>query len=222
MRLCRHAAELLDALPIGDQRAELARDGTAPWGLDHLRRAARRRVGDRLLRALRPTLGLDLQGGASVISRRPRHPRRRDAAGAREHPQPRGRVRRGEPDIAVSGTTIEVQIPGSADATIRRPERGPVVSRGRRQIHGCSENDDDVRDVLDSLEVQSQPSEVCVLDGGGEQVECFTSRAQAQTFLDGIEVVPKRRRARARRRARRHSRRARRREGPRPRPAAIA
>ena len=126
----------------------------------------------------------------------------------------------GEPDIAVSGTTIEVQIPGSADATIRGA-RTCRVSRATA-IHGCSENDDDVRDVLDSLEVQSQPSEVCVLDGGGEQVECFSSRAQAQTFLAGIEVVPQRRR-RARRRARRHSRRARRRPRVRrPRPAAIA
>ena len=97
----------------------------------------------------------------------------------------------GEPDIAVSGTTIEVQIPGSADATIRRRDADLSCLEGGGKLHGCSENEDDVHDVLDSLEVRSQPSEVCVLDGDGEQVECFSSRAQAQTFLEGIEVVPK-------------------------------
>ncbi|HZN42646.1 MAG TPA: protein translocase subunit SecD [Actinomycetota bacterium] len=142
--------------------------------------------------ALRPTLGLDLQGGASVILSAPEGTPDDVMQQALENI--RNRVDAfgvGEPDIAVSGTTIEVQIPGSADATIRRRSADLSCLEGDGKIHGCSENDDDVRDVLDSLEVQSQPSEVCVLDGGGEQVECFTSRAQAQTFLDGIEVVPK-------------------------------
>jgi protein-export membrane protein SecD len=141
---------------------------------------------------LRPTLGLDLQGGASVILSAPEGTPDDVMQQALENI--RNRVDAfgvGEPDIAVSGTTIEVQIPGSADATIRRRAADLSCLEGDGKIHGCSENEDDVRDVLDSLEVQSQPSEVCVLDGDGEQVQCFTSRAQAQTFLDGIEVVPK-------------------------------
>ncbi len=45
--------------------------------------------------------------------------------------------------------------------------------------------------MLESLEVQAQPSEVCVVDGDGEKVECFSSRAQADTFLAGVQVGPK-------------------------------
>ena len=48
-----------------------------------------------------------------------------------------------------------------------------------------------MREVLESLEVQAEPSEVCVVDGDGEQVECFSSRTQAETYLAGIQVGPK-------------------------------
>ncbi len=97
----------------------------------------------------------------------------------------------GEPDIALSGTTIEVQIPGAAEATVQRREADLSCLEGADLIHGCSKNEDDVRDVLESLEVQAEPSEVCVVDGDGEQVECFSSRTQAETYLSGIQVGPK-------------------------------
>ena len=32
---------------------------------------------------------------------------------------------------------------------------------------------------------------MCIVDGDGEQLECFSSRAQAETFLAGIQVGPK-------------------------------
>ncbi|HEX6263984.1 MAG TPA: protein translocase subunit SecD, partial [Actinomycetota bacterium] len=95
------------------------------------------------------------------------------------------------PDIALSGNTIEVQIPGSADATVRRRPADLFCLEGEDLIHGCSGSEDDVRDVLESLEVQDQPSEVCVVDGEGEEIECFSSRAQADTFLAGVQVGPK-------------------------------
>jgi preprotein translocase subunit SecD len=141
---------------------------------------------------LRPTLGLDLQGGASVILTAPEGTPREVMEQALENI--RNRVDAfgvGEPDIALSGTTIEVQIPGSADATVRRRAADLSCLEGDDLIHGCSEDEDDVRDVLDSLEVQSQPSEVCVVDGNGEEVECFSSRAQADTFLAGVQVGPR-------------------------------
>ena len=141
---------------------------------------------------LRPTLGLDLQGGASVILTAPpgtppdvmqraleniRH--RVDAFGV------------GEPDIALSGTTIEVQIPGAAEATVQRRKTDLFCLEAAGLIHGCSKNEDDVRDVLKSLEVQAAPSEVCVVDGEGKQLDCFSSRAQAQTYLGGVQLGPK-------------------------------
>jgi protein-export membrane protein SecD len=142
--------------------------------------------------SLRPTLGLDLQGGASVILTAPEGTPQDVMEQALENI--RNRVDAfgvGEPDIALSGNTIEVQIPGSADATVRRRTADLFCLEGEDLIHGCSEAEDDVRDVLESLEVQDQPSEVCVVDGEGEEVECFSSRAQADTFLAGVQVGPK-------------------------------
>jgi preprotein translocase subunit SecD len=142
--------------------------------------------------SLRPTLGLDLQGGASVILTAPEGTPQDVMEQALENI--RNRVDAfgvGEPDIALSGATIEVQIPGSADATVQRRTADLHCLEGEDLIHGCSESEDDVRDVLESLEVQNQPSEVCVVDGEGEDVECFSSRAQADTFLAGVQVGPK-------------------------------
>ena len=142
--------------------------------------------------SLRPTLGLDLQGGASVILTAPEGTPQDVMEQALENI--RNRVDAfgvGEPDIALSGNTIEVQIPGSADATVRRRPADLFCLEGEDLIHGCSEAEDDVRDVLESLEVQDQPSEVCVVDGEGQEIECFSSRAQADTFLAGVQVGPK-------------------------------
>ena len=72
---------------------------------------------------LRPTLGLDLQGGASVILTAPEGTPPDVMQRALENI--RNRVDAfgvGEPDIALSGTTIEVQIPGAAEATVQRRE----------------------------------------------------------------------------------------------------
>ncbi|MDQ4108984.1 MAG: protein translocase subunit SecD [Actinomycetota bacterium] len=141
---------------------------------------------------MRPTLGLDLQGGASVILTAPESTPQDVMEQALENI--RNRVDAfgvGEPDIALSGTTIEVQIPGSANATVRRRDADLFCLEGNDVLHGCSEDEGVVRDVLKSLEVRSQPSQVCVVDGEGEDVECFSSRAQADTFLAGVQVGPK-------------------------------
>ena len=100
--------------------------------------------------ALQPTLGLDLQGGASVILTAPEGTPQDVMEQALENI--RNRVDAfgvGEPDIALSGTTIEVQIPGSADATVRRREANIYCLESEDLIHGCSEDEDDVQDVLD-------------------------------------------------------------------------
>jgi preprotein translocase subunit SecD len=141
---------------------------------------------------LGPTLGLDLQGGASVILTAP--PGTPPDVMQRALENIRNRVDAfgvGEPDIALSGTTIEVQIPGAAEATVQRRKTDLFCLEGADLIHGCSKNEDDVRDVLKSLEVQAAPSEVCVVDGDGKQLDCFSSRAQAETYLGGVQLGPK-------------------------------
>jgi protein-export membrane protein SecD len=141
---------------------------------------------------LRPTLGLDLQGGASVILTAPEGTAQDVMERALENI--RNRVDAfgvGEPDIALSGTTIEVQIPGSADATVQRRDADLSCLEAEDLIHGCAEEPQVAEDVLDTLEVQSQESEVCVVDGDGERVECFSSRAQAEAFIAAVQVAPR-------------------------------
>jgi preprotein translocase subunit SecD len=107
---------------------------------------------------LRPTLGLDLQGGASVILTAPEGTPPDVMQRALENI--RNRVDAfgvGEPDIALSGTTIEVQIPGAAEATVQRRQADLSCLEGTDLIHGCSKNEDDVREVLESLKVQAEP-----------------------------------------------------------------
>jgi preprotein translocase subunit SecD len=140
---------------------------------------------------LRPTLGLDLQGGASVILSAPDGTPEEVMERALENI--RNRVDAfgvGEPDIALSGTTIEVQIPGSADATIVRRKADLHCLEGDGLVYGCTEDQDAARDVLRTLDVEAQPSQVCVVDSAGDRVECFTSRAQADAFLAGVQVGP--------------------------------
>ncbi|HET9671860.1 MAG TPA: hypothetical protein VFQ40_03315, partial [Actinomycetota bacterium] len=143
---------------------------------------------------LRPVLGLDLQGGASVILSAPEGTPEDVMERALENI--RNRVDAfgvGEPDIALSGTTIEVQIPGSADATVRRRAADLSCLEDDEGVYGCTDDPDVARDVLETLEVQAQPSEVCVVDEGGDDLECFTSRAQADAYVAGLQVAPKER-----------------------------
>ena len=141
---------------------------------------------------LRPLLGLDLQGGASVILSAPEGTPTDVMEQALENI--RNRVDAfgvGEPDIALSGTTIEVQIPGSADATLQRRDADLYCLEGDGLVHGCAEDETVAADVLSTLEVRSQPSEVCLVDADGEDLECFSSRPQADVYVAGIQVVPK-------------------------------
>jgi preprotein translocase subunit SecD len=141
---------------------------------------------------LRPTLGLDLQGGASVILTAPEGTPQDVMERALENIRDRvDAFGVGEPDIALSGTTIEVQIPGSADATVQRRDADLSCLEGDGLIHGCAEEPRVAEDVLDTLEVQSQASEVCVVDRDGERVECFSSSAQADAFLAAVQVGPR-------------------------------
>ena len=108
--------------------------------------------------ALQPTLGLDLEGGVSVILTAPEGtPRdfmdqaltnirnRVDAFGV------------GEPDIVLSGSTIEVQIPGLTNGTIeeRQKEQYCLIDDGGVN-YGCGADQAEAQAALDDLPVTSQ------------------------------------------------------------------
>jgi protein-export membrane protein SecD len=141
---------------------------------------------------MRPLLGLDLQGGASVILTAP--PDTRPDVMTRALENIRNRVDAfgvGEPDIALSGTTIEVQIPGSADATIQRRKADVYCLEGKDLLHGCADRQSVAADVLKTLDVEAQAAQVCVLDADGGRVKCFTTKAEADAYVSGTQVQPK-------------------------------
>jgi preprotein translocase subunit SecD len=144
---------------------------------------------------LDPLLGLDLQGGVSVILSAPGGTS--DDVMERALENIRNRVDAfgvGEPDIFLSATTIEVQIPGSSDSTVeaRSVERTCLVGEdadGQPVTHGCADEHDVVQAARDALEVESQPSEVCLVSED-EELACYDSQQQAAAAQATISVQP--------------------------------
>lgn len=142
---------------------------------------------------LRPQLGLDLEGGVSAILSAPEGTppdvmeralenirRRVDAFGV------------GEPDIFLSGTTIEVQIPGAAKSTVvRRPVDLRCLVGDPSTNFGCTADEAVAADALDGLEIGSRPTEVCLVTGDGDELSCHSSRAEAEFARLGIAIVAK-------------------------------
>lgn len=140
---------------------------------------------------LKPTLGLDLQGGVAVILTAP------DGTPPDVMEQALENIRRrvdafgvGEPDIFLSATTIEVQIPGAANSTIE--ERGvdlSCVTGPEGASHGCAQNEADALAALAGLEVTSNPTETCVVTDDQKAVDCFPSQAEADTAIAGYTIA---------------------------------
>jgi len=139
---------------------------------------------------LSPTLGLDLQGGVAVILSAPEGTppdvmeqalenirRRVDAFGV------------GEPDIFLSGETIEVQIPGASDSEIEQRDADLYCVGGPEGVvYGCSTTEEDVQAAVDGLETTSQVSEACVVTAEGDEVDCYPSKAEADAAIAAFTV----------------------------------
>jgi preprotein translocase subunit SecD len=140
---------------------------------------------------VRPVLGLDLEGGVSVIlSAPPGTPRdvmERALENIRERVDAFGVA---EPQIFVTGTNIEVQLPGLARGRIEeRPiDRWCLVDGGEN--HGCAPSEAEARAALAALTIEAQPAEVCLETAEGERLDCFGSRDAARAALEGISVGP--------------------------------
>jgi preprotein translocase subunit SecD len=143
--------------------------------------------------ALKPVLGLDLEGGVSVILTAP-------AGTPRDvMEQTLGNIRNrvdafgvGEPEILLSGNTIEIQIPGLAKGTIEeRQKEQYCLTAPDGTNYGCAKGQAPAQAALDTLVVESQPSEVCLVDPDGAQLACFGSRQEAQAAKATLQVAPK-------------------------------
>ncbi|MDH4111368.1 MAG: protein translocase subunit SecD [Actinomycetota bacterium] len=143
--------------------------------------------------ALQPILGLDLEGGVSVTLSAP------DGTPGEVMERARTNISNrvdafgvGEPDIAVSGSTIEVQIPGLAQGSIEeRSQKRYCLVSPEGENYGCSETEQAAADAFAELTVVSQVAEACLVDDAGTQVECFPTAALARAGKAAITVAPR-------------------------------
>ncbi len=143
--------------------------------------------------ALQPILGLDLEGGVSVTLSAP------DGTPDEVMEQARTNITNrvdafgvGEPDIVVSGTTIEVQIPGLGQGTIEeRAEPRSCLVGPDDENYGCAETRPAADDALAELTVVPQVAEACLVDAAGAEVECFPTEEIAKLAKKAITVAPR-------------------------------
>ena len=141
---------------------------------------------------LEPVLGLDLKGGVSVILSAP------DGTPSDTMQQALENIRNrvdafgvGEPDIALSGNTIEVQIPGLSDSTIQqRAVDLQCIADAKGATYGCASDAKTPTTALTGFEVTSKQSQVCVF-AGSAQLACYDSQTAADAGKQGITPTPK-------------------------------
>jgi preprotein translocase subunit SecD len=140
-----------------------------------------------------PQLGLDLEGGVAAILSAPRGTPPDVMAQALEN------IRRrvdafgvGEPDIFLSGTTIEVQIPGAARSTIEpRPADLSCLVADHATNYGCVDDAETATRALEALVVRPRPTQVCLLTKDDQELACYNSRLEAEAASAVFTVDPK-------------------------------
>src|SRR6185436_7900539 len=147
----------------------------------------------------RPVLGLDLEGGVSVILSAP------DGTPDTVMNQALENIRNridafgtAEPLLFVTGNTIEVQIPGLARGTIQeRPKQQSCIVDDEGNVYTCFGTQDAADAELGAASVRPVVSAVCLTDDPtneatptlfGEDAPCAGSEKDATTALDAITV----------------------------------
>ncbi len=139
----------------------------------------------------RPVLGLDLEGGVSVILSAPdgTPPDVMDQAleNIRERIDAFGTA---EPVLYVTGANIEVQIPGLARGTIReRAVDRSCLLDADGVSYGCFDQMSDAEEAFGSATVAPVVQSVCLTgDLWGDTPPCFGSRREANDALEAISV----------------------------------
>ena len=147
----------------------------------------------------RPVLGLDLEGGVSVILSAPDGTPETVMNQALENIRNRiDAFGTAEPLLFVTGNTIEVQIPGLARGTIQeRPKQQSCIADAEGNVYTCFGTQDDADAELGAAGVRPVVSSVCLTDDPtnaatptlfGEDAPCAGSEKDATTALDAIAV----------------------------------
>jgi preprotein translocase subunit SecD len=139
----------------------------------------------------RPVLGLDLEGGVSVILSAPEGTNEDVMNQALENIRRRiDAFGTAEPQLFVSGTNIEVQIPGLARGTIREQAKQQTCLIGQDGENlGCYPTSAEAQTALDAVTVQPVVQSVC-LTGLGDANVCFGSTKDAEAAIAALEVQP--------------------------------
>jgi preprotein translocase subunit SecD len=152
-----------------------------------------------LVTGTRPVLGLDLEGGVSVILSAPDGTPETVMNQALENIRNRiDAFGTAEPLLFVTGNTIEVQIPGLARGTIQeRPKQQSCIADDEGNVYTCFGTQDAADTELGAAGVRPVVSSVCLTDDPtnaatptlfGEDAPCTGSEKDATTALDAIAV----------------------------------
>jgi preprotein translocase subunit SecD len=141
---------------------------------------------------IRPVLGLDLEGGVSVVLAAPSGTPKSVMERALENI--RNRVDAfgvGEPLLFLSGNTIEVQLPGLARGSIEERSKDQFCLEGDGgSVYRCFPTQSEAATELDATAVKTVLNSVC-LSGLSEfdgSPQCFGSQKDADSAIKGISV----------------------------------
>jgi preprotein translocase subunit SecD len=147
----------------------------------------------------RPVLGLDLEGGVSVILSAPDGTP--DSVMNQALENIRNRIDAfgtAEPLLFVTGNTIEVQIPGLARGTIQeRPKQQSCIADDEGNVYTCFDTQGAADAELGAASVRPVVSAVCLTDDPtneatptlfGEDAPCAGTEQDVTTALDAIAV----------------------------------
>ena len=151
------------------------------------------------LTGTRPILGLDLEGGVSVILSAPEGTPETVMNQALENIRNRiDAFGTAEPLLFVTGNTIEVQIPGLARGTLEeRAKKQFCIADDQGTTYSCSTTKDAADAGLAAATVQPVVSSVCLTDDPtneqaptlfGEPAPCAGTEKDATAALDAITV----------------------------------
>jgi preprotein translocase subunit SecD len=140
----------------------------------------------------KPVLGLDLEGGVSVILSAPDGTNQDVMNQALENIRNRiDAFGTAEPILYVTGNTIEVQIPGLARGTIQeRPKVQYCIVDGEDTSYSCYADQSAAQTAHDALAVTSVVNTVCLtgLDGWKDTPNCSDTVKAAKAAIDGMSV----------------------------------
>lgn len=140
--------------------------------------------------SLKPVLGLDLEGGVSLTLSAPQGTAR--GVMNRTLESIRNRVDAfgvGEPDIFITGTNIEVQIPGLANGTIepRSVDQTCLLGADEKNF-GCHPSAAAAGAALDVIKPEAQPKQYCIVGEDGTQLQCLDSKKSADEALKAVSA----------------------------------